>query len=437
MSGSEKSAFRRVLYEIVAELLGKGGRPGGLGDIPWGMLRPEPLKKAVARWRDHETRVLKHSEIEAKKGAQCVTTIARKLGWKTVADMTKASLVRYLRGYIAGRGPGAAKTARNHLARCRAFAAFLGETDQVSPEVFAGIRLPAARRRKGASAFTWDEVQRLIQHAREIEKTDGRSGHWGPLRSTFYAFLALTGLRYTEARTQRWEDINLERGYLTVTADKAKRGDPVRLNTECVAMLRRWRKWSRGDKVFAHTPSHHTLVKHMRACEIASVESGRKGQWHRFRKALCTQLAVQGVDPETRRRAMRHADTKITEAIYTDEEIVDNLAAPGEIIEKLPSVSDSSHLGLTKRLRIADDEVAEPMKYPSSNIVTEKNRACPGAHGLSNHRIRERGSSLSQSGCAQSNGAGGNRVPGPMAITLAEALDAQIRTLIALRASLN
>ena len=139
------------------------------------------------------------------------------------------------------------------------------------------------------------------------------------MRSTFYAFLALTGMRHREALHQRWGDVNMERRTLRVTADKCRRDDPLGFYEECAALLRAWRKWSRGERLFPSTPSHHTLVADMAECGIPSVEAGRRGQWHRFRKGLCSELAAQGVPLEERRKAMRHKDVRITADIYTDD----------------------------------------------------------------------------------------------------------------------
>lgn len=409
----------------------------GVSPILGGMLRS--ISQAVRLWVDDEVVVRKRSPIEAKKAAATVLRIAEECGWGNLGDMTRRSAVAWFRAFVRDGGPGAAKTAHNHRSRLRAFVAFLAETDDAPADLFDGIRLPAARTARGASAFTWDEMVRLIARARQMERNDQRAGKYGPMRSTFYAVLALTGLRHLEAKSQRWDDINLERRTLTVTADKSRRRDPLRYNAECAGVLRAWRRYSRGEILFPHTPSHHSLVADMEACGIASVADGRRGQWHRFRKGLCTQLAIQGVSPEERRKAMRHTDTRITMDLYTDAEVVENSVSACETTGLLPPVKKSARKdppAVAKSARIGDYSVAERMDNAPNNIVNQKSAACPSLSGLSNRPSSEPRSSDSRTRTS-SNGAGGNRPYGSILVTLASVIDSQIRTLMELRAALN
>jgi hypothetical protein len=297
----------------------------------------------------------------------------------------------------------------------------------------------AARTARGASAFSWEEIARLIAQARHSERKDGRAGKYGPMRSTFYAFLALTGLRFREASLQRWADVNLDRRTLIVTADKSRRRDPVRYNEECASILRAWRKYSRGEALFPRVPSHHTLVSDMAAAGVPSVEGGKRGQWHRYRKGLCSELAAQGVDVEQRRRAMRHKDTRITADLYTDAEIVDNSLPTRETMGFLKPLRKSPHDGLTNRGRMTDDGGVKAMATTKQQIVTAKNRTGPGANGLDNRSARRCGSSrsLCEKARTQQMEPGGIDPTAALKAVLADVLDAQIRAFHMLRAALN
>jgi len=418
VTASQNLSFALVIYRNGAPLAEIPLQQGVGAAIFEEMTTPpsvpgKPLALAVKAWTDHDITVNRRSPLEARKAASTVLRVAADCGWKTVGDMTRADAVRWLRKFIRSGGEGAAKTAHNHRARLRSFAGYLAETSEAPPDLFDGIRLPAARMARGASAFTWDETARLIAQARQNERTDRRAGKYGPLRSTFYPVLALTGLRYSEARHQKWADVNLERRILTVTADKSRRRDPLRYNAECAAALRAWKKYSRGSLLFPRTPSHHTLVADMAACGIPSADAGKKGQWHRFRKALCSELAAQGVDLEERRKAMRHKDVRITADIYTDSEIVEKRVSAAETMGLLPRLRDSSPKRWTDGGGFPDDEDAKAMIPTSPNIVKQTSAACPGGMALARQITREPRSSDSQ--CqrtgTQTNGAGGNRNP--------------------------
>ena len=205
-------------------------------------------------------------------------------------------------------------------------------------------------------------------------------------------------------------------------------------------MLRTWRKWSRGEKVFPRVPSHHTLVSDMIACGIPSVTEGKRGQWHRFRKGLCSQLAVQSVDPENRRRMMRHKDTAITTDIYTDSEIVENSTIPGGILELLPKLNGFRERCLTKRVRIADTSPAE-CRASKKQLVTEKSPVRSHWPGLSNRSGRaERGSSPSPNdadGGMDQRSRGESTLRHKTASILAAVLDAQIEALSLIRTTLR
>lgn len=426
---------RATIASILAIMM-KAHAGGGTAAAPKGR-RPVRLPTIVARWQRHEVEVYKRSALEAKKGAASVLRVAADQGWRTTADVTRPDVVKWLRRFIEEGSGGAAKTARNHLARLRAFVAYAAETELLDGALLDNVRLPAAPRRKGAAAFTWQEVSALITRAEHQEATSGRAGKYGPMRSSFYAFLALTGLRFQEAKLQRWDDINLERRTLTVTADKARRNDPVRFNRECQALLRTWRKWSRGDTVFSTTPSHHTLVADMEACGIPSSAEGKKGQWHRFRKALCTQLAVQQVDPEGRRRMMRHKDAAITQDIYTDAEIVENSTLGAAILENLPRLNGFLGNRLTRGELLPDTPTA---KTEPNNQVNEKRLAFRLPRSSQNRGGVERASSRAR--CTPEGGhgsmePGGIEPPATARATLAACLDAQIQALQLIRSALG
>lgn len=286
----------------------------------------------------------------------------------------------WLDSFIDPERPGSRKTAKNQLYRVRAFGDFLTLHAGFHSNPFASIRLPRVRRvgNRGPVPFSWEEVRRLIQVAHEQERTTERAARFGPLRSTFYTFLPLTGLRYSEARRQKWEDIDLDKGVLRLTGDKSDRGDPISLPPECVAALQAWREWGwegwgqgaapwrrgaarhRQGYLFPVVPSPGSLVRDM---ERAGVQrDGKPGQWHRFRKALASELAKVEPNPNVTHKNLRHTDAGMTMNLYTHVELERQRAA----LAKLPALNGffESSLDSPRDLVYGRDATSDMRAHP-------------------------------------------------------------------------
>jgi integrase len=233
------------------------------------------------------------------------------------------------------------KTGRNRASVLRAFGDWLETAAHVAHNPFAAIRLPRATPGRGAEPFTLAELRTLLRVVRQLEETvDRRRGRHGPMRSTFYAFLALTGLRFSEAARQRWEDIDLDAGAMAVTLDKSRRRDALPLCVECVGLLQRWAWWTKGHGgglVFPVVPCHKTLVADLERAGIARA----RGAWHRFRKAAIVERARRAVPGASYREVQtfaRHTDPRITLGVY-DRVRLDELRP---IAEAMPSLFEAA-----------------------------------------------------------------------------------------------
>lgn len=222
----------------------------------------------------------------------------------------------------------------------------------------------------------------LYPHQPRIaEAREGKRPKYGPLASTFYGVLAMTGLRYGEAGDQRWEDVDLGAGRLVLTRDKARRNDALPLTVEAVAALREWRKWSTGALVFPQRPSHNTLTMDMEACGIAGVESGVKGQWHRFRKGAVRERAKAGATIRNLKHFARHSDVNETLRNY-DHAGVEELRATAELMPRLNGFLGRSRTGgIDGGKEIVDEksvrtEVDSPGE-PSTLGVSKRRKVMP------------------------------------------------------------
>jgi|GEM_PF-4440115 len=334
-------------------------------------LSPIAIEDALKLWRKHMVGLLQFSGQHADKSVRTVRQIAAELEWSTTADLCTDRLVDWLSEQINAGGPGAAKTAKNKLSQVRCFGAYLEVKRHFTNNPFDAIRLPRCRRGKGADAFTWEQMQAIILNAEKREAENWQARHKGPLASTFYGFLALSGLRYREARRQRWEDINLAKKVLRLTGDKSKRNDLIPMNEELVALLMDWRNHSKGELVFDRAPSHHTLEVDMKAVGIARGKevAGEKGQWHRWRKGVNTQMARQGIDVDVRRKLMRHTDEKLTMDVYTDPRLLP-LAQAANQLPRLNGFMERARkiepMDLTPGGQIAEDVGAEALPLPTN-----------------------------------------------------------------------
>ena len=252
------------------------------------------------------------SPAHVRKSVATVREFLGSSGLETLIEVTPGMALSWLGSAIDQENPGSRKTTLNKASHLRRFGDFLVVIGECDANPFAALRMPRVTRGFGSAPFTLEDVRALVKAARIAESTSRRAGKYGPLRSTFYGFLAQTGLRYSEARFQRWSEVDLEAGSMTLTADKSRRKDRVPLSDECVALLRIWRTFSREERVFPRVPSHHSLERDCRAAGISCAV----GQWHRFRKAAITERARRGASYRDLHKFARHTDVSTTARFY-------------------------------------------------------------------------------------------------------------------------
>ena len=124
-----------------------------------------------------------------------------------------------------------------------------------------------------------------------------------------------TGLRWGEQTALLWSDVRLDKRQLTVRAAAAKGGKTrhVPLNAEAFDALSRWRDQSDGEGLVfrGRTGERFDNVKKAWAAllEDASIAGFR---WHDLRHHFASRLVMAGVDLNTVRELLGHADLKMT-----------------------------------------------------------------------------------------------------------------------------
>lgn len=155
-------------------------------------------------------------------------------------------------------------------------------------------------------------------------RAERRYDLWPPLgvytdHLTPIVVLALnTGLRRGELFSLRWRDVDIERALVTVQGGDAKSGQTrhVPLNAEAAKVLKAWHPAGdrgKGDAV-VFPGADGGRLKDIKAGWLALVRrSGVKDfRFHDCRHSFASRLVMRGVDLNTVRELLGHADLKMT-----------------------------------------------------------------------------------------------------------------------------
>jgi integrase len=173
----------------------------------------------------------------------------------------------------------------------------------------------------------------LISRDNELRASRSRANEWRKARGYDYfpdleqvkfpdhitpmVLLSLnTGLRRGELFSLQWENITLERAMLTVRGDTAKSGKTrhIPLNVVAVQVLKDWRTSNKGSGlVFANTKTGESFGHVKRGwatlLKLAEIKNFR---WHDMRHHFASKLVMAGVDLNTVRELLGHADITMT-----------------------------------------------------------------------------------------------------------------------------
>jgi integrase len=270
-------------------------------------------------------------------------------------ELTPASCVAWLSD-MSRETKLAPQTMRNRMSLCRQFAGWLVVQGRLQINPWVSIPAPRGRAGVGADAMTQDEVNRLIAAAeRAANSNDGRQRNNSKTRATLYRLLNGTGMRYGEWKSQRWEDIDLNKQKLTVTKDKSRRRDSIPISESVVRTLRAWRKTSKGELVFEKYPTMKGLETDLKSCGITG-----RGKFHRLRVGFITGAFDQGIAPDLiqklvrhksidqTHRYLRHKDEHLKSSIETISQIGKDLSPEPIDIGKNPCSSRSVFKPSTK-----------------------------------------------------------------------------------------
>lgn len=189
-----------------------------------------------------------------------------------------------------------------------------GRVRYLTPDEDKRLRNALERREKARRA---NRASHLAWHAAR-----GTTGlpQWPDDAYTDYlmplVLLALnTGMRRGELLSLDWQNVNLPAKLVTVTAGNAKsrKGRHIPLNAEAFAVLNRWEKQGKGAGLVFPSPSGARMGNVNSSWEALCEQAKLPGfRFHDLRHDFASKLVMAGVDLNTVRELLGHADIRMT-----------------------------------------------------------------------------------------------------------------------------
>jgi integrase len=313
-------------------------------------------------------------------------------GWNLAKDATADSFQAWLREQRELKD----KTANDYLEASRCFFNWLVKLGRAGSNPLLSVEKVKTKdgQAQERRAFSDDEMRRLLAVAGE--------------RKPVYLMAAYTGLRRSELAALRWGDLVLDAvtPFVKVRASTTKNGKAadMRLHPELAAALRELKTCDAQDDepVFKRISRIERFRRDLKKSGIAFQDSqGRSTDFHSLRKTFGTNLARAGVPSRVAMALMRHSDRRLTDKIYTDE----NLLGTWSAIDALPSygapASEPASQIASQKLVAAGLQAASPVTAGCGEKIVE----LPANEGES-HDLTP---AVSQGHDSENGGSGGAR----------------------------
>ena len=309
-----------------------------------GMIAPKALRDAAQRkLADHLDDFLGDMRRRGKSEKYLanlefrVGRLITDCGWNLAKDVTADTFQAWLRKQDELKD----KTANDYLEAARCFFNWLVKFKRAGSNPLLSVEKvkTKAGRAEEIRALSDDEMLRLLAVAGE--------------RKPVYLMAVYTGLRSGELGALKWDDLHLDTvtPFVRVRASTTKNGKSaeMRLHPELAEVLRALKNCGVMDDepVFKRIPRIERFRRDLIKAGIAPVDAlGRKAVFHSLRHTFGTNLARGGVASRVAMALMRHSDRRLTDKVYTDE----NLLGTSSAIDTLPSYANGASQGASQKL---------------------------------------------------------------------------------------
>lgn len=274
------------------------------------------------------------AKMELKGGKKYVDRIRSTFPWllrRQVVEIDVPMMDRWWRDRISGPNAVTKATAARDFACLRSALSKAVEWRLIEKNPLMGVRQRSVQSRKVVRFLSADEETRLraALAVRDLAGVQGRANANAQRRKyrqpvlpdlaqnayidhlTPVVLLAMnTGMRRDELLSMTWADVDLEAKMLTIRAENAKSGRQrhVPLNLEALEVLRRWARAgsNRAGRVFEVGDIKKGWGK---LIADAGIEQFR---FHDLRHHFASRLVRTGVDLNTVRELLGHADITMT-----------------------------------------------------------------------------------------------------------------------------
>jgi integrase len=327
-----------------------------------GLILPKPLREAAQKkLTEHLDDFLGDMERRGKSEKYLanlkfrVGALIPGCGWNMVKDVTADSFQAWRRG----QAELAPKTANDYLEAARCFFNWLIKNGRVQVNPLTSVEKvrTGGRETRQRRAFNDEEMKALLSAAGE--------------RKSIYLMAVHTGLRRSELAALTWGDVHLDAvtPFVQVRASTTKNGKPaaMRLHPEVVTALGGIKgEVQPGEPVFKRFPRIERFCRDLKKAVVPYQDaSGQFADFHSLRKTFCTNLAKAGVPSRVAMTLMRHSDRRLTDKIYTDE----NLLGTWSAFDALPNYTASQ--GASQKLVAVGQNVASGVTTGAGAKVEE------------------------------------------------------------------
>lgn len=359
----------------------------------------------IGLWAEHLRVVESLKPSTVRKYQRDAADLVRHTRARSWADITDRAVGKWLASHADAQA--GSKRRKNLLSCARSLCRWLRNTERVNGDPTADVRVrDRSAKGRGMRPLAIDEARRLLHHVAEGDRTGNKRR---TKRLPFYTFLIYTGLRYTEARSVKWRDIDFTRRVLRVRSEVSKcwAEREIILVESVFEVLATIPRGGPNDPVFRRGISHHTV----KADVIAAGIDPNRVAFHTFRKTLATGLHEEiGLPMKVIAKQTRHDSIQVLERSYiepTEGPLGDGMIALEKILRK--SLDAARGTGDIQGVDTAHPHITASPDGPSRRSLS----AYPPNSGVNNADERRRLAPSVDALSGHGNGAGGNRTPVP------------------------